>query len=184
MTSVLKPRRIIIILASMLFFALGLFAAASFAQQCPTVQTTNVALQNSNDDIYYGNCPCPYNFDKSSERCGDKSLWSITNGHTPVCFPMTDQLTNQPFILPTKPLTCPCPYNYDEHGRCGDRSLWSISGGQIPACFTSTTYLNEGLTQDPAILINKCRCPYDSDENGRCGDRSEWTRTRGAVACY
>lgn len=34
-----------------------------------------------------GNCPCPYNTDKSGRICGKRSAWSRASRYSPLCYP-------------------------------------------------------------------------------------------------
>lgn len=44
-------------------------------------QSINFYLSN------YGNCPCPYNFDRAGHRCGNRSAWARPGGYPSLCYP-------------------------------------------------------------------------------------------------
>jgi hypothetical protein len=35
---------------------------------------------------YPGSCPCPYNTDSAGRRCGERSAYSRSGGHSPICY--------------------------------------------------------------------------------------------------
>lgn len=36
---------------------------------------------------YSGSCPCPYNRDRAGRKCGKRSAYNRTGGHSPICYP-------------------------------------------------------------------------------------------------
>ena len=40
----------------------------------------------SSSSSYSGNCPCPYSTAADGSRCGARSAWSRSGGHSPVCY--------------------------------------------------------------------------------------------------
>ena len=43
---------------------------------------------------YPGNCPCPYNVDRTGRSCGKRSAYSKQGGYAPLCYPsdVTDEM--------------------------------------------------------------------------------------------
>jgi hypothetical protein len=93
MTSVIKIKNphLFISMSSILssFFRLIVYflllnSAYCFAQQNEDITAAGKINQIIAD--YPGNCPCPYNTDKSGKQCGKRSAWYRAGGHSPICY--------------------------------------------------------------------------------------------------
>ena len=61
------------------------------------IATPNISHAQTDEEIkqalieqslanYPGNCPCPYNIDRASRRCGKRSAYSKPGGYSPLCY--------------------------------------------------------------------------------------------------
>lgn len=74
-----------------------LLALAHLADANPSVSEIRQILIKRSIAAYPGNCPCPYNVDRTGRRCGARSAYSKPGGRSPLCFPqdVTDEMVEE-----------------------------------------------------------------------------------------
>lgn len=64
-------------------------AAMALAPPAPAKMTDSQVRQRiiqQSIDSYPGNCPCPYNSDRTGRSCGGRSAYSRAGGYAPKCY--------------------------------------------------------------------------------------------------